>query len=56
MDGWNTILSYWVKRPILRGKKLVSGRVPKFVICEVNTQFYFTYKGEVYYRNITYYF
>ena len=30
MDGWNTILSYWVKRPIFRGKPLVSGRVHTF--------------------------
>ena len=23
MDGWNLTLSYWVKRPIFRGKKLL---------------------------------
>ncbi len=32
MDGWNTILSYWVKRPIFKGEPLVSGRVSFGVI------------------------
>ena len=27
MDGWNTILSYWVLGPIFRGELLVSGSV-----------------------------
>ena len=26
MDGWNTVLSYWVKRPIFRGVFAVSFR------------------------------
>ena len=31
MDGWNTILSYWVKRPIFRGKLAVSFREAQIV-------------------------
>ena len=32
MDGWNTIVSFWVIRPIFRGKLLVSGRVCSVVL------------------------
>ena len=31
MDGWNTILSYWVKRPIFRGEN-VSFREGMFIV------------------------